>query len=56
MKCRRCNDRESTGFLIHLCDICFDEWEANLKRTTADGSKYEVPEDEASYFVEQGRN
>ena len=38
MLCRRCQKRESTGILIHLCDECFDEWEAEVQASpkTAD--------------------
>lgn len=28
MKCTRCNERESTGFLFALCDECFAAFEA----------------------------
>lgn len=56
MKCRKCNLNESTGFIIHLCDQCFDEWEAGLKAATADGTKYELPEEEVPYFHEPGKN
>lgn len=31
MLCQRCQERESTGMLIHLCDKCFDEWEAEVR-------------------------
>ena len=31
MLCQRCRRRKSTGFLVHLCDPCFDEWEAEVK-------------------------
>lgn len=30
MICMRCKKRESTGILIHLCDKCFDEFEAEV--------------------------
>ena len=26
--CQRCKSRPSTGVLVHLCDPCFDQWEA----------------------------
>ena len=30
MICLHCNERESTGVLVQLCDACFDEWEARV--------------------------
>ena len=30
MLCQRCNNAESTGFLVHLCDKCFSEWEKEI--------------------------
>lgn len=30
MLCMKCKQRESTGFLVHLCDECFDKWEAEV--------------------------
>jgi hypothetical protein len=47
---------ESTGFVIHLCDPCFDEWERALKERTSGGGKYELPEEEVPYLVETGEN
>lgn len=29
--CVTCKQRESTGILIHLCDPCFDAWEAEVQ-------------------------
>lgn len=31
MKCGKCNERESTGIVVVLCDPCFDEWEASVQ-------------------------
>lgn len=31
MKCQRCKERESTGVLVHLCDECFNIWEAETR-------------------------
>ena len=27
MFCRKCGIKESTGFIVILCDVCFDEFE-----------------------------
>lgn len=32
MLCVKCKSRESTGVLVHLCDPCFDQWEASVNR------------------------
>ena len=36
MKCTRCHERESTGYLINLCDECFDQWEAEVNAGKVD--------------------
>lgn len=43
MKCQKCGVRESTGIIIHMCDPCFDAWEAavhELASRSADGKAH----------------
>lgn len=56
MKCRRCNENESTGIMIHLCGPCFDIFEAKTKAAEAAGTKYHLRDDELVYFHGKGEN
>ena len=39
MLCRRCGLRESTGIVIHLCDECYDMWEAEVQADPTPGKQ-----------------
>lgn len=52
MKCRRCKIADSTGEFIHLCDACFEWFDAKTKSVAG---KYELADSEVEYFDESVR-
>ena len=52
MKCRRCRIADSTGFVLALCDSCFESFEQDIQRDDTGTGKAIPSNTELEYFNE----